>query len=169
MNLIIIGNIIAFIASLLMVLASYVKEKKNIIKIQTFQMLLFTLSNLVLGGITGGIINAANVVRNIFCYKDILTTKKIVIINLVIILLSLVFNNLSIIGWLPVIASVIYTCFMNTKNIINLKLLIMMTTISWAIYDITIQSYTSLIFDIFSLFACIISIVQIKFKMPKKV
>ena len=164
MNLTIIGNIIALIASLLMIIASYVKEKKKIIKIQTIQILLFVLSNLVLGGITGTIINIANFVRNILCYKNKLTQKMIIIINLIVVLLSLIFNNLSFIGLLPVVASVIYTCFMNTKSVINLKLLIILTTISWAIYDITIKSYTSSIFDVFSLLACIISIYQIKIK-----
>ena len=169
MNLTIIGNVIAFIASIVMVIANYVKTKQNIIKIQTIQMSLFVLSNLVLGGITGVIINMANVVRNILCYKDKLTTKNIIIINLVIIILSFLFNNLSIIGWLPVIASIIYTCFMNTKKVINLKLLIIMTTIAWTIYDITIKSYTSLIFDIFGFLASIISIYQIKIKSKVKV
>ena len=167
MNLTIIGNIIALLASIVMVLASYVKEKNNIIKVQTIQMMLFTLSNLVLGGITGVIINAANVVRNILCYKNKLTSKIIIIINIFMIVLSIIFNNLSIIGWLPVIASVIYTTFMNTKNVINLKLLIILTTISWAIYDFTIKSYTSIVFDVFSFLACIISIYQIKLKEIK--
>lgn len=169
MNLTIIGNIIALIASVIMILVSYVKSKKNIIKLQTIQMSLFVISNLVLGGITGGIINIANVVRNILCYKEKLTTPIIIIINIIIFILSIMFNNLGIIGWLPVIAAIIYTCFINTKSVINLKLLIIMTTIAWAIYDITIKSYTSLIFDVFSLITCIFSIAQIKFKMTKKV
>ena len=169
MNLTILGNIIAFIASVIMILVSYVKSKKNIIKLQTIQMSLFVISNLVLGGITGAIINTANVIRNILCYKEKLTTKMIIILNITIIILSILFNNLSIIGLLPVIASVIYTCFMNTKSVINLKLLIIMTTIAWAIYDMTIKSYTSLIFDVFSLITCIFSIFQIKFKVTKKV
>ena len=48
MNLTIIGNIIAFIASILMIIVSYIKKKNNIIKLQTIQMSLFVLSNFIL-------------------------------------------------------------------------------------------------------------------------
>lgn len=169
MKLTIIGNIIAFIASILMIIVSYIKNKKNIIKLQTIQMSLFVLSNFILGGITGAIINTTNVIRNILCYNEKLTTKMIIILNIIMIILSLLFNNLSIIGWLPVIASIIYTCFVNTKNVIHLKLLIIMTTIAWAIYDITIKSYASVIFNVFSFITCVFSIFQIKFKKTKKI
>ena len=68
MNIIVIGNIISLMASAIMVLANYAKDKKNIIKLQTIQVGLFILCNLVLNGITGVIINTANLVRNILCY-----------------------------------------------------------------------------------------------------
>ena len=165
---IIIGNSIALIAATLMVIANYVKEKKTIIKTQTLQITLFALSNLILGGFTGAIINATNVARNILCYKNKLTNTMIIILNIIVFVLSLIFNNLSIIGWLPVIVSIIYTTFMNTKNIIHLKLLIMLTTITWAIYDFVIKSYISVGFDIFGVIACIYSIFQIKTKKVAK-
>ena len=70
MTNIIIANIIAFIASLLMVYTGIMKKKSAILFVQTIQMALFVLSNLILGGITGAIINAINCIRNILCYKD---------------------------------------------------------------------------------------------------
>ena len=168
MNIIVIGNIISLMASAIMVLANYAKDKKNIIKLQTIQVGLFILCNLVLNGITGVIINTANLVRNILCYKNKLTNKMIIILNLIVLILSIVFNNLSIIGWLPVIASIVYTCFMNTKKVISLKLLIMISTIAWCIYDFAIKSYVSAVFDIFGIIACIYSIFQIKYKIIKR-
>ena len=58
MTQIIIGNIIALIASLLMVYTGLLRKKEKFIYIQTFQMLLLAISNLVLGGITGIITNS---------------------------------------------------------------------------------------------------------------
>lgn len=158
----IIGNIIALLASILIVFISYAKNKKNIIILQTLQVSLLTLSNLILGGLTGAIINAITIVRNILCYKNKLTKLNITIISVLLIVLSLYFNNLSLIGVLPLISTVIYTVFINTKSTIILKLLLLLNMICWGIYDFTIQSYTSAIFDFLGIITSIISICQLK-------
>lgn len=162
MNTLLVGNAIAFIASILMIVASYIKNKKNIIMVQSIQIGLFVISNLILNGISGAIINAANLVRNILCYKNKLTKKSIIIISVIVTVLTLYFNNRGFIGLIPLICSLIYTAFMNTKSTIKLKQLILMSMISWAIYDFTIQSYTSTVFDLLSAIACIISMYQLK-------
>ena len=72
---IIIGNIIALIASILMVYSGVIKQKKKILYVQTVQIGMSVASNLVLGGVVGAIINALSCVRNILCYKDKLGLK----------------------------------------------------------------------------------------------
>lgn len=62
---IIIGNIIALIASIIMVYSGFLKQKKTILYAQTIQIGLSVLSNIVLGGITGAIINAISCGRNV--------------------------------------------------------------------------------------------------------
>lgn len=161
MNALLIGNVIAFIGSVLMVVASYAKNKKNIILIQAAQISLLVVSNVILGGITGAIINAASVIRNILCYKSKLTKFNIILISAVVTILSLAFNNLSLIGLLPLISTLIYTAFMNTKSTIKLKFLILLNTVCWGIYDLAIRSYTSAIFEFIGIFVSIISIYQL--------
>lgn len=68
MTNIIIGNIIALIASILMVYSGILKEKKKILYVQTILIGLFIIGNLVLGGITGAIINALGCIKNILYY-----------------------------------------------------------------------------------------------------
>ena len=70
MTNIVIANIVALIASLLMVYTGIIKRKNIIVLVQTIQIGLSVLSNILLGGITGAIINAISCVRNILCYKD---------------------------------------------------------------------------------------------------
>ena len=65
MSCIVIGNIIALIASIIMVYSGLLKQKKKILYTQTIQILLAVISNIVLGGLTGAIINALSCVRNI--------------------------------------------------------------------------------------------------------
>lgn len=162
MTNIIIANIIAFIASILMTYTGILKKKSTIILVQTIQIALFVLSNLILGGITGAIVNAISCVRNILCYKDKLgkLSKTFIIISTVV--LSLMFNNLGIIGLLPIIATVLYTLFMDVKDIIKFKYLSSFISLLWGIYDIVIKSYSSAFFDFLTIITTIISIIKIK-------
>lgn len=162
MNYIILGNIIALIASLLMVYSGYIKKKEKIIFVQTIQIGLSVLSNMVLGGITGAIINALSLIRNILCYKNKLNTLAKIIITILSVVLIFMFNNLGIIGLLPLISTVVYIWLMNIKDVIKFKYLIIFTMTIWFIYDIYIMSYTSAVFDFGNIIANIISIMQIK-------
>lgn len=164
MENIIIGNIIALIASVLMVYSGYIKKKKKILYIQTIQIGLSVISNIVLGGITGAIINAISFIRNILCYNNKLNNLAKIIIIILAITMSFMFNNLGIIGLLPLLSTIVYILLMNVKNVIKFKFLIIFTMIMWLIYDIYIKSYTSACFDFFNIVTNIISIIQIKNK-----
>lgn len=164
---IIIGNVVALIASIIMVYSGYIKQKKKILYAQTIQIGLSVLSNIILGGITGAIINAISCVRNILCYKEKLNNIAKFILIILAIVLSICFNNLGIIGFLPLISTIAYILLMNTKNVIRFKLLIIFTMILWCFYDLYIKSYTSACFDFMCIVTNIISIMQIKKGMEK--
>lgn len=161
---IICGNIVALIGSILMVISGSLKNSKKIIYVQTIQILAFTISTLILGGYTGAIINLISIVRNILCYKDKLTKNMKILLIVPSIILSLLFNNLGFIGLFPLISLIVYTCFMSTKNTIRLKSIILFTVILWFAYDIFIRSYTSAIFDFFTIIASLITIYQLSHK-----
>lgn len=165
---IIIGNIIALIASIIMVYSGTVKNKKKIIYFQTVQIGLSVISNIILGGITGAIINAISFVRNIWCYKDKLNIVRKCIIATSATILSITLNNLGLIGFLPVISTVTYVFLMDTKSTINFKFLIIFTMSLWFVYDLTIKSYTSAIFDLGNIIANSVTIVQLKSRKETK-
>ena len=146
MNLI-IGNVVALLASIAMTLSGLFKNKKQIIFMQIIQVALAVISNLVLGGYVGAIVNFINLIRNIICYKDKLDIKGIIIITILSSGLSLYFNNLGIVGLFPLVASTVYLWFMNIKEVTKFKVMIILTTILWLIYDIFIRSYTAALFD----------------------
>jgi len=159
---IVIGNIIALIASIIMVYSGILKEKKKILYLQTLQIGLSVISNIVLGGITGAIINGLSCIRNILCYKDKLNLNAKVIITVLAIGLSLSLNNLGLIGLLPLISTIVYIWLMNIKDVIKFKILIIFTMVMWLIYDLTIKSYTSAIFDFMCIITNIISIFKLR-------
>lgn len=159
---IIIGNIVAFIASILMVYSGMLKQKRKILYFQTVQIGMSVISNIILGGITGAIINTLSMIRNILCYWDKLGVKEKIVITILAVILSFKFNNLGYIGLLPLISTVVYIWLMNIKNVKKFKLLIVFTMLMWFIYDIAIKSYASAIFDFMNIIANIITIFQIK-------
>lgn len=162
MNTILIANAIALIASILMVYTGYIKKKEKILFFQTIQIGLSVISNLILGGITGAIINALGLIRNILCYKEKLNKIAQIILIILSILLGVYFNNLALIGLLPIISNVVYIVFMNIKDVIKFKYLIIFTMTMWLVYDIYIMSYTSAVFDLGTMIANIIAVIQIK-------
>ena len=162
MSNIVIANIIALIASLLMVYTGIIKRKDRIVFIQTIQIGLSVLSNIILGGITGAIINAISCVRNILCYKEKLGKLAKTLIIIASIVPSLMFNNLGFIGILPIISAVAYTLFMDTKDIIKFKYLTIFIMLLWGTYDLYIKSYSSAAFDLMTIIANIISVIKIK-------
>lgn len=164
---IIIGNIIALIASILMVYSGMLKKKKKILYFQTVQIGMSVISNIILGGITGAIINALSMIRNILCYKNKLGLKEKIIITILAIILTFKFNNLGYIGLLPLISTVSYIWLMNIKDVRKFKLLIIFTMLMWLIYDVVIKSYTSAIFDFMNIIANMLTLLQIK--LVKKV
>lgn len=158
----IIGNILALIASLLFIYAGILKQKKKILLTQSIQKVLSAISNIVLKGYSGAITHTISLISYLLCYFDKLTTLLKIIITIILIALAVSFNNLGMIGFLPLVSSISYLWFMDIKDIIKFKYLLLFTIILWGIYDLTIKSYTSFIFGIFSEITTIISIIQIK-------
>lgn len=168
MTNLIIGNFIALLCSLSMVYCGLIKEKKKIIYIQTIEKLFSILSNLILGGITGAIMNAVGYIRNFLCYKNKLKQKEKIILIIISIVLSLSLNNIGFIGFLPLIATVLYTLLMDTPDIVAFKKLVISTTFLWVIYELYIKSYSSAIFHITNIVSNYISIYELHIYQGKK-
>lgn len=162
MYIIIIGNIIALVASLLMVYSGVIKIKKKILFVQIIQISLLTISNIILGGFVGAIVNAFNCLRNILYYNNKLSLLWKIIISVVSIVLSIKFNNLGLIGYLPLIAGLSYLWLMNIRDVVKFKFLIIFTMVLWFIYDLTIKSYSSSIFDLMTAFTNLYSIYRLR-------
>ena len=164
----IIGNILTLIASLTFIYSCTKKEKKKILIIQCIQKGFAAIGNIVLKGYSGAITHTISLISYIFCYNDKLNTVIKTIITIIIVTLSFIFNNLGIIGILPLISALTYLWFMDVKDIIKFKYILLFTIILWAIYDFTIKSYTSFTFGVISIITTIISIIQIKNKNIEK-
>ncbi len=150
-RIVLIGNIIAFAGSILMICSGFIKSRDNILKVQSLQCLIIGTGNLVLGGVTGFIANMISIVRNYICLKrDFTVPLKLTFISIQVIL-SLGFNNLGLIGWIPAFCAGFFTWFLDTKNPTVLKTVIILTEILWAVYNLTIRNYVGFATDIFTI------------------
>ena len=160
--LVIVANIIALFASLIMVYTGCLKDKKQILFYQIFQFILFIISYLILGGYTGVIVCSLGIIRNLLCYYKKLKIPYIILLSSLCVILTIKFNTFGLIGLLPLIGVVLYTCFMNTDNVVKFKLLIINAMILSGIYDIVVMSYTSAVFDILTAITNIVAIIKLK-------
>ena len=164
MSYVLIGNIIALIACLLMVYSGILKSKIKIIYTQTIYILLCVISNLVLGAFTGAIVNALNGARNIIYYKNKLSFKTKIVLTILLIIFSLIFNNAGFIGLLPLIGSVLYIWCIHIKNITKFKIVIIIYQLLWLIYDVYVKLFVFALFEFMTIITNVIAIIQINMK-----
>lgn len=167
MNYLLIGNMIALAASILQASSGLVKNKQKIIYMHSVQKIFGVISNLVLCGITGALMNLVGFIRNVLCYKHKLGVKEKIILIILSTALSLYANEINAISFLPMIATIIYTLLMDIKDIIKFKRLALVTTIMWFIYDIFINSYTGALFDLAYILTNLITIIRLKLAKNK--
>ena len=112
-----IANVIGLAGSILMVLMGILKKKKDILIAQNAQLVLLGNSNVMMGGYIGSIVNAIAVFRNILCSKGKLNMFWVIVITMFTITIGVIFNTEGPIGYLPIIATLIFLFFMNIKDI----------------------------------------------------
>lgn len=143
---IIIANIIDFAAAIVQVASGRIKSREKILLFQILQLGMQTVSMFLLGAIPGAISNVLSCIRNYLCYRDLFSWPvKLLLIGLSGIL-TVLFNNQGLLGYLPFGVCTVYVLLMDLKDPIKFKLLVTLTFIPWIFYYLIIQSYTGAFF-----------------------
>ena len=145
-----IANIIDFLASMLMVASGSIKKKAKILAVQIVQLLMQSVSMLLLGGITGAVNNVLSCLRNYLCYKDKLNIFWKAALIAVSIGLTLLLNDQGLLGLIPVVVCTVYILLMDIKDPIAFKLLVTLTFVPWVFYHFYLGAYVAAIFDTLS-------------------
>lgn len=162
MSNIIIGNAIMFISSALMMIAGLPKKKQTCLILQTIQIFGMALGNLFLGSFPGFFINCCSGTRNLFASKGKLNMPLKLIIITVSTIVSIMFNNIGFLVIFPILSLASFTLFMDTKDVILFKWLIILGNALWFVHDISVASYVAVAFDILGTITNLISIYGIK-------
>ncbi|MDD7280691.1 MAG: YgjV family protein [Erysipelotrichaceae bacterium] len=146
-NTFFIGNAIALLGSFVMIGIGFLKKKEHILIGQCFQCGLIGISQLILGGITGFITNSFTILRNLLSFKIPFTKPVKIVFILIQIVLALNFDSITLINMLPIIATAIFTWYMDSKDPIQFKIVVIGTLLLWLIYDFSISNYVAFFFD----------------------
>lgn len=158
---VIIGNAISLGAAVIMVAIGLIKNKDKILVVQCSQFTLYALANLVLGGFTGVLTNTVSVIRNVICIKWKFTTPMKIFFIILQVALAVMINQDGWYGWLPVIAAVSFTWFMDLDNDVLFKFVIIFGQTLWIFYDLHLMNYVSCAFDILTDITTTIGIILI--------
>ena len=161
MNTLLIGNFIALIGCILMVISGLIKEKNKILIVQCFQVGFLGLSNLILGAFSGFIAGIVSIARNLVFTKYTASVKLKLLFIIIQVILSLNPNGMTWIDWLPVAACVSFTWYIDTESK-TLKKVSIFNLTCWVLYDFFYKNYISMAFDFFSIISNIAGIQMLK-------
>ena len=149
-RIIIIGNIISLFGSGGILISTAVKNKKNILKVQTAASFFLLASDIVLRGYSGAVQDLICIVRNL----TVILGKKSKILNFFFIIsgvaLGVIFNNKGWLGLLPILANLQFSCIVlyPKADDIMLKASIFASNVCWAIYSLCILNYVNMVVNI---------------------
>lgn len=155
---VLIGNIIALLGCTLMVLVGLIKEKRRILSVQCVQFALQGVANLILGGYGGFIANIVSILRNLAFNKFRVTVWLKLFFIVLQLCLSVSTLSAGLVSWLPLLASVLFTWFLDLKNEVQLKTVIIISQVMWLIYDFVHLNFVSVTFDFFTMISTTVGI-----------
>ena len=158
----ILTQVIGGVAYLLLSISYFKKEKKQILFLQIFSYLIFSIHYYMLSGITGATCNILGLVALVLIYlfdNFKVKNKKIITLCLIpfVIIIALITYK-DIFSIFPIIASVvaIISFISDSKKII--RIIGVISAICWLVYAIVFHSYISIIFEVVTLIFVIVAL-----------
>lgn len=157
-----IGNALAFLGCILMVLTGVIKRKDRVLYVQCAQFALMGGGNFVLGAFAGVVANVLSIIRNLIFAKTG-GSKWLKIVFIVIqTALTLLTADGGVLCWLPVLATVALTWALDSNSVIVFKAAIIFGQTMWVIYDWHYRNYVGFTFDIMAVLSNIWGIVMVR-------
>ncbi len=159
MSITLIANLIALVGCIIMVLTGLIKSKSKILIAQNVQMGMQGIAHAMLGAYSGMLSCIIGITRNFVTLKRELTLSlKLIFIGAQALLTLLFGNPTFFLNWFPLISNSIYIATLDSKNIIVIKISIMISTACWIIFDFYYQNYSSFAFDVLTVASNLIGI-----------
>lgn len=160
----ILGNILTGIGMSMMFSSTFLKTKKGMLRLQIFCHACACAAGILVKGYAGAVQDAVAFVRNIFVLKGWDRRIFKVLFVAVSLLGGLALNNMGLVGVPPVITSSAYAAAVvwDKSNEKTLKLIIISTSVSWALYGFALKNYVNCVANIMTLIAAIVYLARHK-------
>lgn len=159
----IIGNLFSLASAICIAVSAAKNNKKDFMLWQVGDTAFGIFANIFLQAYAALIISIACLIRNTLSYKNKLTKTITYIIVIISAIIGFYANNLSWIGWLPIIASASYTfCIYLTKNDQQMRYSLVINMILWLIHNLYVQAYPAAVSNIVICFWTIFQIIKKK-------
>lgn len=145
------------------IIAFQTKKHNQILLFKTLNEFLFAIQYFLLGAYTGMAMNLVGCVRNIIFTKQVEKGKKTIFS---VILFSILFTAFGIVTWggakslLIIVAKVLSTVAYSNKNTTVVRGIILITSISWLIYNVCVFSIAGILCEAFTLISLVVGIIR---------
>lgn len=105
----IVGNGCSLLAMVTDSLSSTRKTAKSVLMVQNLSQLAYCISSIVLKGYSGAVQNAVSILRNLIAIRNIKSKVLEWFMVALGVVLGVCFNNMGLVGYLPIVANLEYT------------------------------------------------------------
>ena len=146
---IVLGNVCSLLAMVTDSISSTRKTAKGVLWVQNLSQLVYGVGSVLLKGYSSAVQNVVSLIRNFVAIRKV--ESKVVEWTLVAmgVVLGIVFNNMGLVGYLPVIANLQYTLavFRCGENERVLKISFMIAVGMFAVFNLFIMNYTGAVLN----------------------
>lgn len=158
----ILGHILSLVGCLFMVGIGLLKSKKHMLVGQCAQFALQAGGNVLLGSVSGCVAGVVSIVRILVFtgVKKVSVWLKVGFIALQAVL-TWYFGAQTLVQWLPVLAMIPYTWFLDTEDAVLFKVVNLLGVGMWLIHDVWYGIYFSVVFDVLTIVSTVVGIVTL--------
>ncbi|MCF0134030.1 MAG: YgjV family protein [Blautia sp.] len=168
MNRILIGNAISFVAAIALLMGCIVESPKKVYLLQVVENAVLCLSSIVFGSWTGLSTLSLSIIRSVLLMKNKYDKKWMVILSALIVVFGAYLNEMGLIGWLPILATVQWSvCSYYARKIIPIKIGMLVNILMWMVYFFAIWDFSSGIAQIITAGICTVSIIKLTIQKKK--
>ncbi len=159
---VILGNLFSLGAMFTDSISSNQKSSEKMLTFQCFSQMFYGASSLVLKGYSAVVQSALALVRNILAIRKIHSDAAEWIILILGIVLGIAFNNLGLLGYLPVVANGLYTfsIFRISHNQTALRWAFLIYLVLYVIFDLFILNYVGAVATAIAIVSTAVSIIR---------
>ena len=163
MNRILLGNLISFLASLMLTAGCLMKDPKKVYAMQVAENLTLVVSSVCFGSWSGITTLLISTVRNVLLVKGHFDKKRMYLLSVLVTVCGLAVNNKGWIGLLAVLATVMLTvCNYYARAILAIKWSLFVNIVLWAVYFFAIRGVVSGITQVVIAVVTLVSICRMR-------